>query len=114
MGEAFAIRNAHNFWSELKKMNEKARSHPAQSVDVISGDNDIAELWASKLQGLFCRHSSAAYNDLYAEVTECVSYSHSAPIVADSLASFLSSVLRRGYMPTCIRDCILVPIPKEE
>ena len=37
---------------------------------------------------------------------------HSAPVLADSLASFFSSVLRHGYMPTCIRDCILVPIPK--
>ena len=35
---------------------------------------------------------------------------HSAPVLATSLASFFSSVLHHGYMPTCIRDCILVPI----
>ena len=34
---------------------------------------------------------------------------HSAPVLADSLASFFTSVLRHGYMPTCIRDC---PYPK--
>ena len=39
-------------------------------------------------------------------------FTYSAPVIADSLASFFTSVLRHGYMPACIRDCILVPIPK--
>ena len=125
----------------------RSRSHPAQSIDGVSGDNGITELWASKLQGLFSSQNTAACNEFYAEVSQCISPSiladvtvssatvveclghlkhnksdgsalssdffiHSAPVLADSLASFFSSVLRHGYMPTCIRDCILDPIPK--
>ena len=29
MGEAFASRNVHNFWNEVKKINKKSRSCPA-------------------------------------------------------------------------------------
>ena len=147
MGEAFASRNVRNFWNEVKKINKKSSSCPAQSIDGVFGDNGIADLWASKLQGLFCSQSTAARIDLYAEVIECVSSSelsdmtvssisvleclghlkrnksdgsalssdffiHSAPVIADSLASFFTSVLRHGYMSACIHDCILVPIPK--
>ena len=75
VGEVFASRNARNFWNEVKKINKKSRSRPAQSIDGVSGDNDIADLWASKLQGLSCCQSTAARNDLYAEVSQCVSSS---------------------------------------
>ena len=32
--------------------------------------------------------------------------------VAKSLANFFTSVVRHGYMPHCLRDCVLTPIPK--
>ena len=147
LGEAFTSRNTRKFWNEVKENNKKSRSRPAQSIDGVSGDNGSAELWASKVQGLFCSQNTAARNEFYAEVSQCISSSvltdvtvssaivveclghlkhnkcdgsalssdffiHSAPVLADSLAPFFSSVLHHGYMPTCIRDCILVPIPK--
>ena len=36
------------------------------------------------------------------------------PVIAESLASFFTAILRHGYniMPKCLRDCVLIPIPK--
>ena len=35
-----------------------------------------------------------------------------APAISNSLATFFTSVVKHGYMPHCLRDCILVPISK--
>jgi len=37
---------------------------------------------------------------------------HSALSIAGPLSGLFTAVLRHGYMPKCIRDCTLVPIPK--
>ena len=37
---------------------------------------------------------------------------HSALTIAGPLSAFFTAVLCHGYMPKCIRDCTLVPIPK--
>ena len=33
------------------------------------------------------------------------------PVIAESLA-FFTAILRHGYMPKCLRNCVLIPIPK--
>ena len=33
-------------------------------------------------------------------------------IVSDPLSDFFTSVRRHGYMPSALRDCTLIPIPK--
>ena len=35
-----------------------------------------------------------------------------APAISNSLATFFTSVVKHGYMPHCLCDCILVPISK--
>ena len=35
-----------------------------------------------------------------------------APAISNSLATFFTSVIKHGYMPHCLHDCILVPISK--
>ena len=37
---------------------------------------------------------------------------YSALSIAGPLSAFFTAVLRHGYMPKCIRDCMSVPIPK--
>ena len=32
--------------------------------------------------------------------------------IAKPLAIFLTSVVRHGYLPQCLSDCVLIPIPK--
>ena len=34
------------------------------------------------------------------------------PVIAESLAAFFTAVLRHGYLPKCLRDCVLLPIRK--
>ena len=34
------------------------------------------------------------------------------PAIADFVATLFTCILRHGYMPLDLRDCILVPIPK--
>ncbi len=36
-----------------------------------------------------------------------------ASVIAPSLAKFLTAVLRHGYIPYSIRECVLVPISKD-
>ena len=33
-------------------------------------------------------------------------------MVSGSLANFFTAILRHGYMPAGLKDCILVPMPK--
>lgn len=37
---------------------------------------------------------------------------HALPAVRSSLAFLFTSILRHGYMPESLRNCVLVPIPK--
>ena len=39
-------------------------------------------------------------------------FKYASPVIAGSLASFFTASLRHGYMPSQIRDCVLIPIPK--
>ena len=36
----------------------------------------------------------------------------SAPVLAESFSGFFTAVLRHGYLPDQLKDCVLVPIPK--
>ena len=37
---------------------------------------------------------------------------YALPVVCSSLANLFTAILRHGYMPSQLKDCILVPIPK--
>ena len=37
---------------------------------------------------------------------------HAATVIAESLATLFTSILRHGYMPSSLRDCTVIPIPK--
>ena len=34
------------------------------------------------------------------------------PVITDFLSSLFTVLLRHGYLPACLKDCILVPVPK--
>ena len=54
MAEAFASHNSRNFWSEVKKVNKKSKGQVCvSSIDGVSGDLSISNLWATKLRDLF-------------------------------------------------------------
>ena len=37
---------------------------------------------------------------------------HACPVIADDLSSFITACLRHGFLPKCIRGCVIVPVPK--
>ena len=37
---------------------------------------------------------------------------YAIPVIAESVASFFTAILRHGYMPKFFRNCVLIPIPK--
>ena len=37
---------------------------------------------------------------------------HAAPVIAAPLAALFTSILRHGYMPSSLRNCTVIPIPK--
>jgi len=39
---------------------------------------------------------------------------HASPAIAGLLASLFTSIIWHGYMPESVRNCILVPIPKDQ
>ena len=37
---------------------------------------------------------------------------YAGPVIAGDLAIFFTACFRHGYLPQCIRDCVIVPVPK--
>ena len=37
---------------------------------------------------------------------------YASAVIATPLAAYFTSILRHGYMPNVLRDCVVIPIPK--
>ena len=37
---------------------------------------------------------------------------YAGPVIADDLAIFFTACFRHGYLSQCIRDCVVIPVPK--
>ena len=60
MAEAFALRNSRNFWSEVKKVNKKSKGQlSVSSIDGVSSDLSISNLWAAEVHDLKMSWASA-------------------------------------------------------
>ena len=134
------------FWSEVRRLN---RSHSSYTpvVDGVSGDENIANLFATKSEGLLNTHTCSSHSSLHSPLQSsltdlCISevsfsdddvlqalsklsknksdgsgvctehLKYSSSVISESLAAFFTSVVRHGYMPYCIRNSVLTPIPK--
>ena len=114
-------------------------------IDGVSGNNYIAEFWASKLSYLLNTHSYSCDelgNLINASVSPstlfdlCVTAGdvgralvklklgksdcdflssdhlrYASAVIATPLAAYFTSILRHGYMPNVLRDCVVIPIP---
>ena len=66
MAEAFASHNSRNFWSEVKKVNKKSKGQVCvSSIDGVSGDLSISNLWATKLHDLFSSQDVTERDNLH-------------------------------------------------
>ena len=39
---------------------------------------------------------------------------HACPVIVNDLSLFFTACFRHSYLPKCIRDCVIVPVPKPE
>ena len=136
----FASKKKDDFWSQIRQLN-RSRPSPASSVDNVSGDVNIANLFASKFANVLNSNSSFSRDSLHSSIQSSIQSWHlrdvhfsdkevlealsllkskktdsdgvsSDPTIAKPLAIFLTSVVRHGYLPQCLSDCVLIPIPK--
>ena len=56
-------------------------------------------------------HLNLGKSDRDGILAEHLIYASSA--LLSPLAAFFSSLIRHGFMPQCLRDCVLVPVPKK-
>ncbi len=147
MASALLSSKSREFWSEVKHVNRsRKKQSPVPSVDGVTGSNNIANLFSSKLDCLlnsqvssgsgllhslssgvssddlsFVKFSTDSVLSSLKHLKPCKSdgsalssdyFIHAAPVIAPLLASLFTAIVRHGYIPKCLRDCILVPIPK--
>ena len=108
--------NANLFASKIKR---SLNTHSINSHDNLSSSEVTSSLSNTQLQDVL-----VSVDEIF-EVTgnlksnksdeSGVSSEHlkfAMPVIVESLASFFTAILRHGYMPKCLRDCVLIPIPK--
>jgi len=64
LAKTYCQKHPHDFWSLVNKLTKPRNSRCAPVVDGVSDGYDIANLWASKLQGLLNTHSSSLRHTL--------------------------------------------------
>ena len=142
----FASKKKDDFRSQIRQLN-RSRPSPASSVDNVSGDVNIANLFASKFANVLNSNSSSSRDSLHSSIQSSIESWHlrdvhfsvkevlealsllkskktdsdgvssdhlklASSAIAKPLAIFLTSVVRHGYLPQCLSDCVLIPIPK--
>ena len=68
------VANSRNFWSEVKKVNKKSKGQSSvSSIDGVSGDLSISNLWGAKLRDLFSSQDVTERDNLHADVMNKIS-----------------------------------------
>jgi hypothetical protein len=80
LAPAFAQKKKTSFWSTVKSLNKQRAGSKVQTIDGISGENDIADLMASNLKKILNTHSVASRDSL----SSCFNSSLSMSQLADT------------------------------
>ena len=57
-----------HFWSTVKNLNSPRSRHTVPTIDSVSGDNNIANLMASKVEKILNTHSIKSCSDLHSDL----------------------------------------------
>ena len=146
LANSFNRKQTKDFWASVKRQTRRNVLSSTNVIDGVSGNNYIAEFWASKLSYLLNTHSYSCDelgNLINASVSPstlfdlCVTAGdvgralvklklgksdcdflssdhlrYASAVIATPLAAYFTSILRHGYMPNVLRDCVVIPIPK--
>ena len=99
------------------KLNSRLNTHPGISANAFHSFD--SSLFASQLSevNVSVEDVLSVLESLKPGKTDSdrVSSNHlkfALPVIAESVASFFTAILRHGYMPKSFRDCVVIPIPK--
>ena len=71
----FASKKKDDFWSQIRQLNRSCPS-PASSVDNVSGDVNIANLFASKFANVLNSNSSSSRDSLHSSIQSSIESWH--------------------------------------
>ena len=88
----FANKKKNDFWSQIRQLNHTRSSGLPSSVDGVSGDKMIANLFASKFADVLNNHSSSTRESLYSSFQASVKTCHLSDVLfsADEVLEALS------------------------
>ena len=88
-------------------------SNSSSSRDSLhSSIQSSIELWHLRDVHFSDKEVLEALSLLKSKKTDSDGVSFASSAIAKPLAIFLTSVVRHGYLPQCLSDCVLIPIPK--
>ena len=79
----------------------KSSMQACQFQDIMVTDDDVIQAIASLTNG------KSDSLDLYSEHLK-----YACPIIVEDLSIFFTACFRHGFLPQCIRDCVIVPVLK--
>ena len=98
---SFAKNKKSSFWSDVRKLKSSSSSF-APVVDGVAGGCNIANVFASKLEGILNTHSSSPHISLQSSIQSSVTASHICDVefseddVLDALSLILIAANQTG------------------
>ena len=139
---AFSNKNPASFWKEVKRVRGSKKSNSTSFLDGLSDPLAISNALATKFSHTLNSHKDKFDEDqlkiddssvnCFCFTDNCVleAFSHlkpkksdgsdldsnhfimAMPVIVDFLTSLFTIVIRHGYLPPSLKDCVLVPVPK--
>ena len=94
LAQSFSKKRKNNFWSVVKGLAKSHKPTCGPIVDGISGGNDIANMWASKLSNLLNTHGPTSRESLYTSLKSSLSDSqlYSIYVTEDDVLDAISQI----------------------
>ena len=137
LATSFARKNKSSFWSDIRKLNSSSPSRPPV-INGVLGSKNTADLFASNLKNTLHTHSPSPHISLQSSIQSSITSSDISSVawmlqagksngdgvftehllfassaLISPLVDFFSSLVRHGFIPRCLRDCVLIPVPKK-
>ena len=91
LASTFSNKRSNNFWSVVHSLNKsRSKNNRVPIVDSVSGESDIANLFASKLSSRLNTHPGLSADDLHSFDTSLLEYQ--LKVSTDDLLSAIESL----------------------
>ena len=108
---AWCNSRTNDFWNLVRQNRGNSKFSGCNVIDGLTTDDDISSRFSSKISSLLNSDlDQSARNSFLADLTDSIS--NSDLLTFEPLSQLFTSVVRHGYVPKLLRDCILQLIPK--